>query len=107
MRGSTFARRVTDRLLMKEPGCGIGPDVARRLVEPGVRNLDVSVLDATSWVRTEPLRASVVLASPLLRARQAGGLEAARVLRGSRSRFARRQRPRAVTGELKHGFAAL
>ncbi len=57
-----LVREFGVRLLVKETGCGIGPDVARRLVELGVRNLDVSGLGGTSWVRVEQLRATGVQA---------------------------------------------
>jgi isopentenyl-diphosphate delta-isomerase len=57
-----LVREFGVRLLVKETGCGIGPEVARRLVELGVRNLDVSGLGGTSWVRVEQLRASGVQA---------------------------------------------
>ncbi len=58
-----LVRALGDRLLVKETGCGIGPDVARRLASLGVRNLDVSGLGGTSWVRVEQLRASGVQAA--------------------------------------------
>jgi isopentenyl-diphosphate Delta-isomerase len=53
-----LARELGPQLLVKETGCGLSPQVARRLVECGVKNLDVSGLGGTSWVRVEELRAS-------------------------------------------------
>jgi isopentenyl-diphosphate Delta-isomerase len=46
------------RLLVKETGCGLTPDVVRRLVDCGVTSIDVSGLGGTSWVRVEQLRSS-------------------------------------------------
>jgi len=54
---SQLLKVLGDRLLVKETGCGISPQVARRLAELGVRNIDVSGLGGTSWVRVEQLRA--------------------------------------------------
>lgn len=69
-RGYETVRRLAkvfgDRLLVKETGCGVSPEVARRLVDCGVSHLDVSGLGGTSWVRVEQLRSDGV-------AREVGG----------------------------------
>lgn len=55
---TALARAWGDRLIVKETGCGISPSVARRLVDCGVKHIDVSGLGGTSWVRVEELRSS-------------------------------------------------
>jgi len=52
-----LAAGLGDRLLVKETGCGISPSVAQRLVDCGVRAIDVSGLGGTAWTRVEQLRA--------------------------------------------------
>jgi len=58
---TALVKALEGKLLVKETGCGLSPEVARRLVDCGVTHLDVSGLGGTSWIRVEQLRASGVL----------------------------------------------
>jgi isopentenyl-diphosphate delta-isomerase len=60
-----LAARLGERLVVKETGCGLSPEVARRLVARGVQALDVSGLGGTSWTRIEGLRATLPAARVL------------------------------------------
>ncbi len=52
-----LAEELGERLIVKETGCGIGPEVVRELSARKVRVIDVSGAGGTSWTRVEQLRA--------------------------------------------------
>ena len=51
-----LAKALGEKLIVKETGCGISRETARRLAEVGVRTVDVAGAGGTSWVRVENLR---------------------------------------------------
>lgn len=51
-----LAKALGERLVVKETGCGISRETARRLAGLGVQTVDVAGAGGTSWVRVENLR---------------------------------------------------
>jgi isopentenyl-diphosphate delta-isomerase len=52
-----LVRELPVPVVVKETGCGVSRTVGERLVEAGVRTVDVSGAGGTSWTRVEALRA--------------------------------------------------
>jgi len=50
---SRISRELHVPVVVKETGCGLSRSVAQRLVEHGIRNVDVSGAGGTSWVAVE------------------------------------------------------
>lgn len=59
---TALVKAFGDRVMVKETGCGLSAGVVRRLIDCGVRTMDVSGLGGTSWVRVEQLRATGIAA---------------------------------------------
>jgi isopentenyl-diphosphate delta-isomerase len=57
-----LADALGPRVWVKETGCGLSPDVVRRLKAAGVGGVDVSGAGGTSWTRVEALRSTGVQA---------------------------------------------
>jgi isopentenyl-diphosphate Delta-isomerase len=86
-----LARELPWPIVVKETGCGIGPGVAKRLAEGGLRHLDVSGAGGTSWVAVETARADAE-SRPLGEALREWGVPTAASVA-----IARRVRPRFKT----------
>jgi isopentenyl-diphosphate delta-isomerase len=60
-----LAARLGERLVVKETGCGLSRETARRLACAGVRTIDVAGAGGASWVKIENLRAGAQTANEL------------------------------------------
>ncbi len=98
---TTLARELGPRLLVKETGCGISPSVCARLVDAGIRCLDVSGAGGTSWVAVEMQRRGHAGAAPFA----TWGVPTAAAILGARRRVGDRAQLIA-SGGIRDGLQA-
>jgi isopentenyl-diphosphate delta-isomerase len=104
-----LAEELGERLIVKETGCGIGPDVVRELIARKVRVIDVSGAGGTSWTRIEQLRAQSPEASALGELLSDWGLPTAACVGAAVRVLARRRGPRVrviASGGVRSGLDA-
>lgn len=89
-----LAGELRERLVVKETGCGIGPEVVNELRERGVRVIDVSGAGGTSWTRVEQLRAQTDEARALGELLSGWGLPTAACVGAAVDVLGRRKGPR-------------
>ena len=104
-----LAEELGERLIVKETGCGIGPDVVRELIARKVRVIDVSGTGGTSWTRIEQLRAQSPEASALGELLSDWGLPTAACVGAAVRVLARKRGPRVrviASGGVRSGVDA-
>jgi len=95
--------------VVKETGCGIGPEVVNELRERGVRVIDVSGAGGTSWTRVEQLRAQTSEARALGELLSGWGLPTAACVGAAVEVLGRRKGPRVqviASGGVRSGLDA-
>jgi isopentenyl-diphosphate delta-isomerase len=104
-----LAGELRERLIVKETGCGIGPEVVNELRERGVRVVDVSGSGGTSWTRVEQLRAQRPEARALGELLSGWGLPTAACVGAAVQVLGRRKGPRVqviASGGVRNGVDA-